>query len=264
MGTDERYVFGIASYKRADRQPMLQMLAGYGYTRDEIILSTQTEEDYAEYTRLYSDKATVIYRKGHNVSDNKNTLLDYAVNKLGNRQIVLCSDKVRGVQFLGRDRKLHMVETREMFEAIVSRAFAITKKLGGSAWGCYTTANAFYMKHTISTNMQLLGCFMGIVDPSLQQFDTNQPLKEDFEFVLRHVMHRRCTVRFNDICLRATLHTQGGCFDSWSNTEMQRRCNERILRRYAGLVVKHPTRQNEQKYIGTTKTYNYSILAGLI
>ena len=258
------FYWGIASYKRPDRQPMLELLSGMGYTKDNIILSTQTESDFEEYKKLYSDKATVIYREGHNVSENKNTILDYAVKALGNHRIVMCSDKVRGVEYLGKDKKLHGIVTKEVMDAIVKKAFAITERLRGEIWGCYSVGNAFYMKHTISTNQQILGCFMGIANPSLQSFDPKQPLKEDFEFVLRHVMNRRTTVRFNDICLKATLHTKGGCHSAWNSENVNKECNDRILRMYAGLVRKHPTRENEQKYIGPTETYNASILTGVV
>lgn len=254
----------IASYKRPERQHMLSYLSGMGYTKDEIIISTQNEEDYRQYSDLYSKVSTVIYKEGRNISDNKNTLLDYARSNLGNSRIVMCSDKVRAVQYLGKDGKLHQIEDKATMDRLVERAFSITKKLHGEIWGCYSVGNAFFMKHTVSTNMQILGCFMGIADPSLQKFDPEQPLKEDFEYVLRHVMHKRKTVRFNDICLKATLHTKGGCFSAWHDKEIQRVCNERILKKYVGLVTKHPTRENEQKYIGPTDTYNGSILCGVV
>lgn len=243
---------------------MLRLLAGMGYTRDEILLSVQTEDDYKEYKERYEGLATLLYRPGRNVCDNKNTLLDYAVGKLGNPRMVICSDKVRAVCYLGPDGQLHDIETREQMDALVEKAFKITEKASAEIWGCYPTGNAFFMKHTISTNQQILGCFMGIAHPDRQMFDPEQPLKEDFEFVLRHIANGRRTIRFNDICLRETLHTTGGSHSLWNNPAECRRCNERILRKYRGLVKKHPTRKDEQKYIGPTQTFQVSILTGLI
>lgn len=261
---DRKFIWGIASYQRPDRQPMLQLLAGMGYTREEILLSVQTEEDYKEYAKRWGDLATLLYRPGKNISDNKNTLLDYAAGKLGNPRMVICSDKVRAVCYLGPDGQLHDIETREQMDALVEKAFKITEKARAEIWGCYSTGNAFFMKHTISTNQQILGCFMGIANPARQQFDPEQPLKEDFEFVLRHIANGRRTIRFNDICLRATLHTQGGCHSLWNNPAECKRCNERILAKYRGLVKMHPTRKDEQKYVGPTQTFQVSILTGLI
>ena len=35
------------------------------------------------------------------------------------------------------------------------------------------------MERSISTNLFLIGCFMGITDPAKQMFDADQPLKEN-------------------------------------------------------------------------------------
>lgn len=264
---DNSFFWGIASYNRPDRQHMLNYLSGMGYAKEDIVISTQNEKDFNEYSKRYSDRAIVIYREGRNVCDNKNNILNYARERRGNSRLVMCSDKVRGIRFLSNVKKceLRLIENRALMDAFIEKAFAITKELRAEVFGCYTVANnAFFMKHTISTNLQILGCFMGIADPSLQYFDPEQPLKEDFEFILRHIQNRRTTVRFNDISLKATFHTKGGSYELWQDEELCRKCNERILNKYAGLVRLHPTRKNEQKYIGPTTTYKASILSGLV
>lgn len=241
------FLWGIVSYKRHDRQPMLNYLSNMGYTKEEIILSLQTKEDYEIYKELYDQKATIIYREGNNISDNKNTILDYVVENCGNTRIVMCSDKVRGVQWLPQKGKLKTIETREEMDKFVKKAFFVTKQLKGSLFGLYSVGNAFYMEHSISTNRQMLGCFMGIPDPSQQRFDPEQPLKEDFEFIMHHVKEGRTTIRFNDVVLLATLHTQGGCHDFWKDTEVNRKCTERLLKMYPNLCKRHATRKNELK-----------------
>lgn len=241
------FLWGIVSYKRADRQPMLNYLSGMGYKKEEIILSLQTKEDYDEYMKLYSDKATIIYREGSNISDNKNNILDYIQATRNNTRMVMCSDKVRGVQWLPRGGKLRIIESREEMDMFINKAFFITRQLKGSLFGVYCVDNAFYMEHSISTNKQMLGCFMGIPDPSLQRFDHDQPLKEDYEFIMHHVNEGRRTVRFNDVSLLATFHTQGGCHEFWGNSELNKNCTDRLLKMYPTLCKRHSTRKNEIK-----------------
>lgn len=258
------FYWAIASYKRADRQPMLHYLHELGYTKDEIIISTQTEEDFEEYKRLYSDKAIIIYAEAHSVGGNKNTLLKYAKEHLNNTRLVICSDKVRGVGYLDRRNKISYFSSRYTMDQFVKRAFFVSNKIGASIWGCYSVGNAFFMKHMMETNMQMLGCFMGICNPAETLFDEEQYLKEDFELILRLVKNGKKAIRFSDVCLKATLHTKGGCHSAWNDDKIVYETNARILEKYKGLVIPHPTRKNEIRYVGPTEKIKRSILEGII
>lgn len=256
------FYWGIASYQRPDRQPMLKLLSGMGYTRDEIILSTQTEEDYTTYLEKYGEMATVLYRKGKNVCDNKNTILDWIAENGGGTRVVICSDKVRAVNWMDRGKHLHKFETREQMDRLVKTAFGVTKMLGGSVFGVYSVGNTFYMSHDISINQQILGCFMGILDPTAEKFDPLQPLKEDYEFSLRHISKGHKVVRFNDICLTETLHTKGGSHALWHSEGdyLNELYTGRLLELYPRLVKPHATRKNEVRYIGPTRKIHRSIM----
>lgn len=256
------YYFGIASYKRPHRQPMLHLLHAWGYPKEQIVVSTQTMEDYEAYSRTgVGDIATLIYRKGQNISDNKNTILDYVAGNCGNAKLVILSDKVRGINWYDRNGITHKVKSKEQMDRLVTIAYELTEQIGGRVWGCYLMPNTFYMKHTITTNMQMLGCFMGIVSPKEQAFCSEQPIKEDFEYVLRHVTNGRQTVRFNDVFLTATLHTSGGCHDLWNakGDSVNEECTKRLLRKYPTLIKPHATRKNECRYIGPRMTIDLSI-----
>lgn len=253
------YYFGIASYNRLDRQNMLLLLNKMGYEKDEILLSVQTKADYDAYKERYDDMATILYKDGKNVCDNKNTILEYLIEHLDNTRVVMLSDKVRGVVYKKRNGEMVEFADRYTFDRMIKTAFLITKKLKAEVFGCNTVMNKLFMKNTVSTNLQVLGCFMGIADPSLQRFDPEQPLKEDFEFILRHIKQGRRTIRFNDIALKETLHTRGGSHELWNNVSECRRCNDRLLENYPNLLVRHSTRKNEQRYVGNTQTFNLSI-----
>lgn len=257
---DRSYYFGIASYNRLERQHILKLLNSMGYEKDEILLALQTKKDYEEYSERYGDMATILYKEGSNCCYNKNTILDYVVENLNNTRVVMLSDKVKGIVYKTRKGELREVKTKYELDRLVKIAFLLTKKMGAEVFGCYTVSNKLFMRNSISTNQQVLGCFMGILNPSLQKFDVEQPLKEDFEFILRHIANGRKTIRFNDVGLKETLHTKGGSYELWHNIEECRRCNDRLLELYPNLVTRHSTRKNEQRYIGETKVYKTSIV----
>lgn len=255
------FYWGIASYDRADRQPMLAMLSEMGYRRDEIILATQTPTDYEKYSEKYGEMATIIFSEGRNVSENKNTVLRYVRDKLGNARVVMCSDKVRAVNAMGADKVLRPIGTREEMDRFVKTAYFVAEQIGASLWGVAPVANTFYMERSMSTNLFLIGCFMGITDPAKQMFDADQPLKEDWEITLRTISSGGRTIRFNDVCLTSTLHTKGGCHEEW-NSEGDRRnaeCTGRLLAMYHELVKPHARRKNELRYVGKTQKIKHSI-----
>lgn len=260
MSKHEWY-WGIASYKRVNRQPMLEMLVGMGYPKDRIILSTQTEEDYKDYSEKWGDMATIIYRPGSNISDNKNTILDYIVENCKNARLVMCSDKVRGINRMGKDKKLYPIDTRTKMDDLVKKAFFVADSLKGNIWGTYSVGNTFYMSHTIHINQSILGCFMGILNPSSVRFDVNLPLKEDLGLFLNTVEKKGRVIRYNDVCLTATLHTTGGCHEAWNSEGdiINTGCCAYLLSRYPKLVKPHATRKNEVRYVGPTCKINKSI-----
>lgn len=255
------FYWGIASYDRVDRQPMLLNLVEMGYQRHEIILATQTPTDFEAYSERYGEYATIIFRPGKSVGDNKNTILDHIRDHCDNTRMVMCSDKVRAINWMDKNKQLHEITTREEMDAFVKKAFFVSKRLGGSAWGLFPIGNTFYMKNAISVNQWVLGCFMGIHNPGQQGFDPEQPLKEDFEFLLRHVAAGRKVIRFNDVCMTATLHTKGGCHAAWNSEGdiVNAMCCERLLALYPGLVKPHATRKNEVRYTGPKATIKQSI-----
>lgn len=256
------FYWGIPSYNREDRQPMLLSLAEMGYQPHEILLSVQTPTDYEKYREKYGELATIIFREGSNVSQNKNNILDYLETECGNTRVVICSDKVRAINRMSRDKKkLEPITDREEMDALVKKAFYLCKSTGAALWGIAPVANTFYMDRTITTNLFCIGCFMGILNPAQTKFDPEQPLKEDWEIGLRAIKAGGKILRFNDVALTATFHTQGGCHSAWNSEgdRMNETCTQRLLALYPELVKPHATRKNELRYTGTTQKIKQSI-----
>lgn len=257
------YVFCIPSYDRIDRQHMANYLHRLGYKAKDIVISLQTHKDYVDYKERYGSIATIIYREGSNVCDNKNNLIDYVKKERGAADIVFCSDKVKSLQYKGIDGKLHSVDDMNLLDAIIKKAFSLCQRYDAGAWGVYPTNNAYFMRSRTTIDTVLLGCFMGMPNKSIRYFDTKQPLKEDFEISLRVITERQRILRFDSLALDATFHTKGGARRFWDDERLCYEQNIRILKKYAGLVVKHPTRKNELKYIGYS-TKIKDILYGIL
>lgn len=251
-----KIVWAIASYKRADRQPWLEQLVKWGYGPEDIVLSTQTEEDYKTYAAQFGHMATVIYKPGTCVSDNKNTAIEYAAEHYPDREIVSCADKLRGVQKLSKDgKKLTMVETREEMEQLIQYMTGLRDRMQAEVAGCYPVENAFYMSHTIHINQQMIGCFMLFRPGTKWRFERFCRLKEDFELIMRIIHKGGRVLRLNNVALKETLHTQGGCHEMWNSEgdRINEECTNYILSKYPQLAKPHATRKNEIRYVGPSK-----------
>jgi hypothetical protein len=246
-------VFGIASFNRPDKQYFLAYLKGLGYKREDIYIGTQCSRDYEQYQELFGWDATVIYRQGENVCHNKNHLLD-VLSKTGKR-IIIASDKVRGLQYLSGGKAV-TIDSRKTFDATVDFGYALAAKNRCQAWGVYPTNNAYFMKRSASVDKMLLGCFMAFQPRTTLRFDPQFPIKEDFEISCRIVKQGGHTLRFNNLCLDATFHQKGGSWELWhaEGDAVNKMCCERMLRKFPSLVVGHPTRKNELRFTGKSRT----------
>lgn len=246
--------FAIASYDRLDRQHFLKYLKGLGFRRDDIYISTQCTRDRDAYEEAYGRDAHILYREGKNVCDNKNTLVDALCGR--GDFVVFASDKVKSLQYLGADGKAHDIDVRDSFDRFIGWAYSTAAKHGASVWGVYPTNNAYFMKRSASIDKMLLGCLMGFMPRVKMHFDPQFPLKEDFEISCRVIRQGGHTMRFNNLCLNATFHTKGGCHSFWNSEgdRVNEECCRRMMMKYPSLVTKHPTRKNELRFTGKSRT----------
>ena len=253
------YYFGIASYHRKDRQPMLHYLHEMGYESDRIIMAVQTREDYEEYKSRYDRDCILLFKEGVNVATNKNTILDFMQTYYPNKPIIMCSDKVRGVQKLST--KMTVDLTKEEFRKLCEKGISISRKLDCKCFGVYPVENTMFMEESISTNRNILGCFMGILDTSIK-FHERFALKEDMQYVCECIKRGYRTLRFNNICLKATLHTQGGCHSAWNSDgdSVNNECTNLLLSLYPNITSRHSTRRNEIRLTAKSRKIKTSII----
>ena len=247
-------VFGIASYNRPDKQYFLAYLKGLGYKREDIYIGTQCRRDYEQYQDLFGKDATVVYREGENVCDNKNNLLDI-LTRTGKR-IVIASDKVRGIKYLTEKYKSQLIESRSVFDATVEFGYALAARNRCQLWGVYPTDNKSYLKRTASIDKMLLGCFMAFQPRTPLRFDPQFPLKEDFEISCRVIRQGGHTLRLNNLYLYCSFHQKGGSWELWNadGDAVNKMCCERMLRKYPTLVERHSRRKNEITFTGKSRS----------
>lgn len=199
----------IPSYKRCGEVLTLAMLSGSVFSCDDIIIATQTQSDFEAYTKTYKGRATIIYREGHCVGDNRNTLLDWAQKNNVNRAVML-DDDIKSIRFVNGGR----ANTPEQLYSLFSRCFAYAEKAEAPLWGCYPCDNRLSMKKNVGVAL-LTGTCLGFTDMSLR-FKPQYRIKEDYELSLRLLREGRKVLRFNSFGMSARHKTEGGCFEDWA------------------------------------------------
>lgn len=218
--------FLIPSYKRSNRQKTLEYLHDLGYSRDQIIIATQTSDDYHAYSKRYASDALIIYSEAHNVSGNRNNLL--RTLNVGESAIML-DDDISHIDRLVciKDSKhpfgrFAPITQKDALDRLIASAFDYCRQHGGVTFGAYSIHNERMMYGAVqnngrwSSNKLFTGTIMGIIFTG-QLFDERYDTKEDYAFLLRQICRGKPVFRMNNISPAASHFTKGGCQDAWES-----------------------------------------------
>ena len=242
-----RIIFGIPSYRRPDKQKTVEYLRSMGYDREDIVISTQTKEDFEAYSRNWGEDAIVIYKDGCCVGDNRNNLLDWGQrNKI--KRMVMFDDDVAAVNILSEDSRSNIpLKTREAFQDILERCFITAMNEGCFLWGCAAVDNYFFKTHTIHYKAMITGAMMGISFFGWR-FDKRYLVKEDYEASLRVLNKGYNVLRFNMLSAKAGYKTRGGC-EEWRKTDADYKCTTMLVSQYPGMVATQKNNMEEVRLI---------------
>lgn len=233
-------IVAIPSYKRAGNVKTFGLLAD-AFTKDEVILATQTKEDYEAYTALYSDKATIILREAHSCGESRNNLLDYCESN-GVKELLFLDDDIRHIRTM-YDAKLIGDDFRKLME----KCFDIARENNITLFGSYATDNKLSMKKTITRNI-IDGMLCGLMDTSVR-YDITFTTKSDYELSLRLMSQGKKVARFNSFAPAQVPRTKGGCEELRKRPEYYDFAGL-LVDAYPELVKLHPKRKGEIKFIG--------------
>ena len=238
------FYFGIPSYKRSKEQLTLKYLKALGYNKNQIIISTQTQEDYLLYKNLYDNDAMIIFKDGQCVSDNRNNIL---LALPTGTQIVMLDDDIKALQILSGG-KLKDITTKQELDLIINDAFDYAIKHNARIWGVYPVSNPFFMKRTIDNRNIVIGCVMGLINNFI--FDKKFRTKEDYELCCREMRNGHNCIRFNYLTANAKHKTNaGGCKDDWKY-EINKRCADLLIGRYPEMIKRNSKKLDEVRYVG--------------
>lgn len=216
-------------------------MLGDAFVKDEVILATQTKEDYDAYTALYSDKATIIYKEAHSAGESRNNLLDYCEAK-GIKEVLFLDDDIRHIRTM-YDQKVSGKQFRELMDM----CFKVARENNIVLFGSYATDNKLSMKKTITRNI-IDGMLCGLLDTSIR-YNITFTTKSDYELSLRLMSQGKKVARFNSFAPASVPRTKGGCEELRQKPEYYDFAGL-LVDAFPELVKLHPNRKGEIKFIG--------------
>ena len=206
-------IYGIASYKRPECRTVKTLIEA-GVAKGNIIVSTQTENDYAEYKAKLP--CEVIYEAGDSAAKNRNTLLNYAKERI----ILLDDDIVSFHRFTDGKWKKDTEGGLESLEAM----FYTAETNRCCAFGVSPNSNGIITRnrYEYDINVLLQGTVIGVLDNSIR-FNEKWKMIEDYELSLRLMRNGKTIIRGNYICAGKPKNgtNEGGLHERYASGQLR-------------------------------------------
>lgn len=244
LRTSSDWVVAIPSYKRAEsiQEHTLATLKKYGVEPERIyifVADKDEEEDYRSKIPKALYNKIVIAKKG--VHNARNIINEYF--PVG-QKIVEMDDDIKG--FIEFDPKAKRHEKPLVsLKRVIERGFAEAQKHGARLWGIYPSANGFFMKDTVSTDLKfIVGCFWGEINPG-KEIHLDFSEKDDYLRTLLFYEKDGVVVRLNFVAPKTGYYkTPGGLQSNDKRKENQEIAVKELLRRYPDWVKVNPNRKS--------------------
>jgi len=229
------YVVAIPTYQRYDilQQKTLSMLLKGKVKPKHIFIFVANDDEAKRYDEVLINKTynkIVVGKPG--ITPQRRLISEYFPK---NKHIVSLDDDVEGLFKLVENTLVCIEDVHAFFV----RAFELCATHKRYLWGIYPVLNAFYMKHTITTDLKfILGTCYGYINrPHDETLTPSLPEKEDFELSILHFLKDGGVLRINDVSIKTKFHNRNGGLGALSQKRIDdnNRAALELKRRYPHL-----------------------------
>lgn len=214
MGTMAHHIIiAIPSYKRANKQITLGLLARLGVPRANITVCVQTLDDFRDYAEAgVGASARLFYRPAANVGEARNNLIGLYPS---GARVLMLDDDITSIERLDThvEDTLIPIKSAEELYRIADEGFAACEVHGAPAFGvCVGLSRP--MSHRVTVTGVSTGAMMGIITGALW-FDPARSIGEDLDFADRVLKRFRAFPRLDYINVSTLRGQSGGCEAAW-------------------------------------------------
>ena len=126
------------------------------------------------------------------------------------------------------------------------RGFAECKKAGGRFWGVYPSANGFFMKDTVTTDLKfIIGSFWGCINPGKEvRIDIGNGEKEDYQRTIQFWEMDHVVVRLNFFAVQTATYATPGGLQEGNRLSRERKTVKAMLKRWPQYIKMNPRRKS--------------------
>ena len=241
----EDWVVVIPSYNRVEtlKNKTLALLQKHKIPASKIhvfVADSEQKKLYEEGLEKGSVGKIIVGVKG--LPEVRNFILDYF--KKG-QHIVSFDDDVRGFLEFDERAKRHekpIGNLAKMFD----RGFTECKKAGGRFWGVYPSANGFFMKDTVTTDLKfIIGSFWGCINPGKEvRVDIGNGEKEDYQRTIQFWELDHVVVRLNFYAVQTATYATPGGLQEGNRLSRERKTVKAMLKRWPQYIKMNPRRKS--------------------
>lgn len=223
--------FGIPSYKRVDGCKTAECLHSLGVPRNELVISTQTQDDFDSYKARYGRIATVINCDAHNCAGNRNNLLRWFDK--GERVCLMDDDIRRLARYdLPKDGSGYGYFTdldSELFASAFHTLEDAAERTGARLVGCSKHTNATILHRMMKNGKRwiagkTISGHLLVMYAGKETFDESYDCLDDIELALRLISGGKTVLNaaWLNVIKGEDMHVKGGCMEVYKSGEKER------------------------------------------
>jgi len=237
------YTIVIPSYKRPEgcRDKTLAVLHEYKIPKDSIVVVVADKDEKAIYEATLDPKTYGKILVGvPGLSNVRNWIFEHFPK---GKPIVSCDDDIRGFIEYDASQKRHERKLRSLKD-VIKRGFTECKKADCGFWGVYPSANGFFMKPTVTTDLRfIIGSFWGCFNPG-KDIHLDRSEKEDYERTIKFFLKDDAVVRLNFVSPKTAYYKEPGGMQTRDRQKHQQVAVKALLKKYPLFVKSNPTRKS--------------------
>ena len=239
----EDYTVVIPSYKRPEgcRDKTLAVLHKYNIPKEKIYVVVASKEQKEEYEAVLDPKTYHSILVGvPGLPEVRNWIFNHFPK---GTPLVSLDDDVSGFIEYDETTKRHERPLKSL-KRIIDRGFSECKKANCRFWGVYPSANGFFMKDTVTTDLRfIIGSFWGCFNPG-NEIHLERSEKEDYERTLKFFIKDGGVVRLNFVSPKTAYYTEPGGMQTRNRLKPQHEAVKKLLKKYPEFVTVNKTRKS--------------------
>jgi hypothetical protein len=237
------YSVVVPSYKRAEgcRDKTLAVLHQYKIPKDRIFVVVADKEQKAHYEAVLDPKTYGKILVGvPGLAQVRNWIFKHFPK---GTPLVCCDDDIRSFIEYDASVKRHERPLRSL-KGVIERGFSECKKADCRFWGVYPSANGFFMKPTVTTDLKFnIGSFWGCLNPG-SEIQLERSEKEDYERTIKFFVKDGAVVRLNFVSPKTAYYKEPGGMQTRDRLKHQHAAVKALVKKYPQFVKSNPTRKS--------------------